>query len=201
MQEISRRLEVIRSRMADSGLDALIVPRADEYLGEYVPEHNERLRWISGFSGSAGVVIVLPDSAVIFVDGRYTVQVREQVPDELFDFLDLYEQPHVEWLADRLEAGARVGYDPRMHSLEWQRAAVKSLEAKGQDLVETADNLVDLCWTDRPRAPVHEALLLAEKYTGRDSQAKRREIGAALAGPGHPLPAAGSGFRTAASQR
>jgi Xaa-Pro aminopeptidase len=184
VQEISRRLEDIRSRMADSGLDALIVPRADEYLGEYVPEHNERLRWISGFSGSAGVVIVLRDSAVIFVDGRYTVQVREQVPDELFDFLDLYEQPHVEWLAGRLEAGARVGYDPRMHSLEWQRAAVKALEAKGLDLVETAENLVDLCWTDRPRAPVHEALLLAEKYTGRDSQSKRREIGAALAEQG-----------------
>ena len=109
MQEISKRLEDIRSQMAESGLDALIVPRADEYLGEYVPAHNERLSWISGFSGSAGVAIVLQDSAAIFVDGRYTVQVRQQVPEKLFDYLDLYEQPHVEWLAGRLNADAFAG--------------------------------------------------------------------------------------------
>ena len=77
------RLAAVRDCMREAGLDALIVPRADEYLGEYVPAHNERLRWISGFSGSAGVAIVLQDSAAIFVDGRYTVQVRQHVQVEL----------------------------------------------------------------------------------------------------------------------
>ena len=180
MQEISNRLEALRSRMADIGLDALVVPRADEYLGEYVPGHNERLRWVSGFTGSAGVVIVLRDSAAIFVDGRYTVQVRQQVPAELFEFLDLYAQPHVEWLAGQLESGARVGYDPRMHALEWQRAAVETLDAAGMELVETLQNLVDACWLDRPPAEVHPASLLDDEYSGRDSLAKRRDIGKAI---------------------
>src|SRR5210317_2005480 len=113
MQTISARLQALRAQMAEAGLDALIIPRADEYLGEYIPEHNERLRWISGFTGSAGVVIVLRESAAIFVDGRYTVQVRQQVSADLFDMLHLVEQPHVEWLAARLKTGDRVGYDPR----------------------------------------------------------------------------------------
>ena len=80
MTDIPNCLTKIRHQMSTLGLDALIIPRADEYLGEYIPERNERLRWISGFTGSAGVVIVLQDRAVIFVDGRYTVQVRKQVP-------------------------------------------------------------------------------------------------------------------------
>ena len=91
MQTIAQRLQSIRAQMEVMNLAALIVPRADEYLGEYIPEHHERLRWISGFTGSAGVVIVLRESAAIFVDGRYTVQVRQQVSADLFDMLHLVE--------------------------------------------------------------------------------------------------------------
>ena len=183
-QEISRRLQAIRAQMLEMDLAALIVPRADEYLGEYIPEHNERLRWISGFTGSAGVVIVLRESAAIFVDGRYTVQVRQQVSEDLFDILHLLEQPHVEWLAAKLETGDRVGYDPRMHTLDWQQATLKTLEGAGQELIETPDNLVDRCWQDRPRPAVHGAVLLADRYTGRVSLDKRRAIGAAIAEQG-----------------
>ena len=78
-QSIQQRLAAVRAEMAKSGLDAFIIPRADEYLGEYVPQRNERLRWISGFSGSAGMAIVLKSGAAIFVDGRYTVQVKQQI--------------------------------------------------------------------------------------------------------------------------
>ena len=105
MQTISARLQALRAQMAEADLAALIIPRADEYLGEYIPEHNDRLRWASGFTGSAGVVIVLPDAAAIFVDGRYTVQVRQQVSEELFQILHLVDEPHVEWLTRQLEAG------------------------------------------------------------------------------------------------
>jgi Xaa-Pro aminopeptidase len=170
--------------MAERGLDALLVPRADEYLGEYLPEHNERLRWVCDFTGSAGVCIVMAERAAVFVDGRYTVQVRQQVDEDLFEFQHLVETPHVKWLSEQLEAGARVGYDPRMHNLAWQQAAEKSLSKRKIDLVETEDNLVDCCWEGRPEAPVRQARLLDESYTGKSSADKRAEVGAAIAEEG-----------------
>ena len=106
MKEIQDRLSAVRAEMVTADLDAFLVPRADEYLGEYVPEHNERLRWISGFSGSAGIVIVLSDEAVIFVDGRYTIQVQQQVPGDLFEFRVL-----TRFAYRKKKPGAVVRYD------------------------------------------------------------------------------------------
>ncbi len=184
MQAISQRLEAVRAQMAERDLDALVVPRADEYLGEYIPVHNERMMWISGFTGSAGVVIVLRDSAAIFVDGRYTVQVRQQVSDELFEILSLVDEPHMKWLSAQLPEGARIAYDPRMHPLSWQQAAEKILHKAGHELVEQTDNLIDLCWQDRPAPQSRPALLLAEDYSGQHSASKRAEIGNLIAAEG-----------------
>ena len=150
MTDIAKRLARVRQQMSRLGLDALIVPRADEYLGEYIPERNERLRWISGFTGSAGAVIVLQDRAVIFVDGRYTVQVTKQVPADLFEVLHLIDTPHLPWLAGQLPPAARVGCDPRMHPYRWYQEAEKTLGEAGIELVGTAENVVDACWNDRP---------------------------------------------------
>jgi len=184
MSEIADRLAAVRREMALRELQALIVPRADEYLGEYIPERNERLRWISGFTGSAGVAILFADRAAIFVDGRYTVQVRKQVPEELFEILHLVDEPHLPWLARQLPGGARVGYDPRLHPYRWQQEAVKALTKSGLELVELEENLVDLCWTGRPPAEVHTAMLQPEKLAGRSSEDKRRSIGRDLAKQG-----------------
>jgi Xaa-Pro aminopeptidase len=184
MQAISQRLEAVRAQMAERNLDALVVPRADEYLGEYIPAHNERMLWVSGFTGSAGVVIVLRESAVIFVDGRYTVQVRQQVSEELFEILSLVEQPPMKWLSEQLGEGAQVGYDSRMHPLNWQRGSNKILGKAGQSLVALEDNLIDLCWLDRPLAKDRPALLLAEEYSGQSSASKREEIGALIEAAG-----------------
>jgi Xaa-Pro aminopeptidase len=184
MTDIAERLARVRQHMSSQGLDALIIPRADEYLGEYIPERNERLRWISGFTGSAGVVIVLQDRAVIFVDGRYTVQVRKQVPEDLFEVLHLLEDPHLPWLASSLEAGARVGVDPRLHPYRWYQKAEKTLGEAGIELLCTDENVVDACWDDRPGPLVTTALLQPESLTGRSCLDKRREIGASLAGQG-----------------
>lgn len=181
---IRARLEAVRAHMRARALDALIVPRADEYLGEYIPPRNERLRWISGFTGSAGVVVVLPDAAAIFVDGRYTVQVRQQVAAELFEYRHLVDEPHAHWLATRLERGARVGYDPRMHTLTWQKKTTDTLARRGVELVALEQNIVDLCWHDRPQAVRHPAILMEQRYTGKSSADKRREIGAAIAAQG-----------------
>ncbi len=183
-QQIRERLGAVRCAMQRLELDALIVPRADEYLGEYLPPHNERLRWISGFSGSAGIVIVMHDSAAIFVDGRYTVQVRQQVPAELFEFLHLVEEPHARWLGKRLGAGKRVGYDSRMHTLSWQRRTSEVFEECSVALVALEENPIDRAWHDRPVPEIHPAMLMEQRFTGRASLDKRREIGALIAEKG-----------------
>lgn len=180
MTAIADRLAAVRTLMADSGHDALIVPRADEYLGEYIPAHNERLLWISGFTGSAGTVVVLRDRAAIFVDGRYTVQVRNEVDNDLFEYHHLIEEPHAQWLVKQLGAEARVACDPRMHSLSWFQSTRKTLQKGGLELIASTDNLIDRCWKDRPQAVVNPALLLGEEFTGSSSVQKRQRIAADL---------------------
>ncbi|MDH5171971.1 MAG: aminopeptidase P family protein [Gammaproteobacteria bacterium] len=184
MNVIAGRLEAVREQMRAAGYQALVVPRADEYLGEYIPAHNERLRWLSGFTGSAGFVIVTLERAAIFVDGRYTVQVRREVSAELFDYLRLGDDPHADWLAGQLPRGAVVACDARMHGLRWYRDTASALTAAGLQLEPTKNNLVDACWQDRPAPRVAPALLLAEQYTGESSAAKRQRIGAAVAARG-----------------
>jgi Xaa-Pro aminopeptidase len=184
MERIAERLGQVRAHMVELNLDAMVVPRADEYLGEYLPDYNERMHWISGFTGSAGAVIVMRERAAIFVDGRYTVQVRQQVAEDLYAILHLVETPPVKWLAGQLAAGARVGYDSRLHSLKWQKDAERVLRKSEIELVELEQNLIDLCWTDRPRAEAHKALLLDQSYSGQASIDKRQQVGAAIADKG-----------------
>ncbi len=184
MKGIEQRLTMVRTLMAEANYDALIVPRADEYLGEYIPPHNERLLWISDFTGSAGLVIVLRDKAAIFVDGRYTVQVGQQVSAELFEVHHLVDEPHANWLAQQLPEGARVAYDPRMHTLQWQKTTRATVAKKSQSLVPDVDNLIDRSWADRPEARIDPALLLEESFTGESSASKRARIAQVLVDKG-----------------
>ncbi|MEP1594096.1 MAG: aminopeptidase P family N-terminal domain-containing protein, partial [Halieaceae bacterium] len=181
---IEHRLKLLREEMARADLDALVIPRADEYLGEYLPPHNERLRWATGFTGSAGVAIILRETAAIFVDGRYRVQVRQQVPATLFEYHHLLEEPHLAWLAAALAPGARVGCDPRLHTPSWFDSANSTLAAAGMSLQASTDNLIDRCWSDRPPARVEPALLLGMEYSGESSIAKRQRVGAMVAAAG-----------------
>lgn len=181
MRSAQQRLATLRQAMAAASLDALLVPRADEYLGEYIPAHNERLHWLTGFTGSAGVAIVLADSAALFVDGRYTVQVREQVDGQSYAFHHLIDTPQIPWLVEQLSEGARVGCDPRLHTLAWFTGAQASLAAGGIELVPDADNLIDQCWVDRPSPIVSPAILLEAQYTGETSESKRRRLGEKIA--------------------
>jgi Xaa-Pro aminopeptidase len=184
MQAIGDRLVALRREMAEAGYDALLVPRADEYLAEYPPRHNERLRWVSGFTGSAGMAVVLADRAALFVDGRYTVQVREQAPAALFEYHHLIEEPPLAWLVEVLAAGATVACDARTHSFEWYRRAERVLDEAGISLAATPDNLVDRCWTDRPAPLVEAAILLEEAYAGESSLARRQRIAEGIAAQG-----------------
>lgn len=176
MTAIEPHLAAVRQLMAAADYDALVVPRADEYLGEYIPEHKERLRWISGFTGSAGMAVILRERAAIFVDGRYTVQVRQEVPAALFDYHHLIEEPPAQWLAANLPQGARVACDPRLHSLHWYRQTHSALAVAGVELIADTDNLIDRCWHDRPEAVCRPALLLDAAFTGESSGDKRQRI-------------------------
>lgn len=184
MDEIAQRLAAVRKEMKAAGCDALVVPRADEYLGEYIPAHNERLRWLSGFTGSAGFVLLTLERAAIFVDGRYTVQVRQEVSPELFEYCRFGEDPHSLWLAANLPRGATVGCDTRMHPLRWYRDTETALHSHGLQLLACQGNFIDACWQDRPTPIVSQALLLPERFTGESSISKRQRIGAAIAEKG-----------------
>jgi Xaa-Pro aminopeptidase len=176
MTAVEARLGAVRKLMAKARYAALVVPRADEYLGEYIPLDKERLHWISGFTGSAGMVLVLPDRAAIFVDGRYTVQVRAEVPPALFEYHHLLENPQAQWLAAALPAGARVVCDPRLHSLQWYQDTKNTLAVAGVELVADTDNLIDRCWQARPDPVCGPALLLGNAFTGEASSDKRQRI-------------------------
>jgi Xaa-Pro aminopeptidase len=173
------KLDLVREAMAAADIQAFIVPRADEYLGEYVPEHNERLQWISGFSGSAGMAIILVDRAAIFVDGRYTIQVKQQVSSELYEYHHLIDETPIAWLKKQLTSG-RVGIDSRLHSYKWFKDTRAVCSAAGLSLLELTSNPIDDNWHDRPVPERQLATLLDSQFTGEPSSAKRQRIGAAI---------------------
>ncbi len=177
---IASRLDAIREHMDKHSIDAYIVPSADEYLGEYIPERNRRLQWVSGFSGSAGMVIVLKEQAAIFVDGRYRVQVRDQVSTEDFLILHLVDDPQPEWLISQLAAGSQVAIDPRMHTYHWHQKTQKTLADADIGLLSLDYNLIDACWTDRPDADIKPVMLMPTATAGRNSADKRAAIGATI---------------------
>ncbi|GIU12097.1 MULTISPECIES: aminopeptidase P family protein [unclassified Shewanella] len=174
---IAARLDAIRTEMAKSNLDAFIIPRADEYLGEYVPEHNERMLWASGFTGSAGVIIVLKTRAAIFVDGRYTVQVRQQLDANLFEFLSLHDTAQAQWLIEQLGENAQVGFDARLHTLAWFNQTHSELAKAQIQLTQVEQNPIDLNWSDRPTPTSTPVMLFSEQSAGRSSLEKRKTIG------------------------
>ena len=180
MAGLEEHLASLREAMARENHDALFVPRADEYLGEYIPRHSERLRWLTGFTGSAGMAVVLRDRAAVFVDGRYTVQVRREVPPALFEYHHLIEEPPAKWLVAALPGGGRAACDPRLHSLRWYRETKDTLAASGIELCVEPHNLIDRCWRDRPAPVYRPAILLDEALTGASSAQKRQRIAATL---------------------
>ncbi len=181
VSQLSLRLDALRGELDARGLDGFIIPRGDEFMGEYVPPSAERLEFISGFTGSAGLAIVLKDAAAVFTDGRYTIQVRDQSPAELFDHGQIPEENPMDWAKAKLADGAKLGFDSRLHTLRWTDQARRKLETGGITLTPVSDNPVDKVWTDRPAEPGAPFTVHDIAYTGRDSADKLAEIGKALA--------------------
>ena len=179
MSQIKNHLVSIRDWMSENNIDALIIPHEDEYLSEYIPPECERLAWATGFTGSAGAAVILKDKAAIFVDGRYTVQVRNQVDESLLEYKHLVSEPYLKWIQENTKNGCKVGYDPRLHRANWVKSAKKTLGEK-LNLVSISKNPIDLYWHEKPEAKCEEALLLDQKFTGKSSADKRNEIATAL---------------------
>ncbi|ENY6498222.1 aminopeptidase P family protein [Vibrio parahaemolyticus] len=177
------RVNAIREWLAQHNIDALLIPHEDEYLGEYVPAHNERLHWLTGFTGSAGAAVITQDKATIFVDGRYTVQVTKQVPSDLFEYRHLIEEPALDWIQDNLTANASVAIDPRMHSSAWLDMAQANLAGK-LELNILSSNPIDELWHDRPAPVVSDVRLMPTEAVGQSSESKRKEIAQLVAKAG-----------------
>lgn len=174
------RLDRLREALEKAGVDGFILPRADEHMGEYIPAPAERLSWLTGFTGSAGVVLVLPEVAVIFVDGRYTLQVAQQVDTDRWTPEHVVRTPPADYLRAHLGA-RRLGFDPKLHSINAAKRLADAAEAAGGTLVPLDANPIDALWDARPAAPLGPVEILPTHLTGLDAAAKRERIAADLA--------------------
>jgi Xaa-Pro aminopeptidase len=175
------RLSALRAELKRRGLDGFIVPRADRHQNEYVAPSEERLPWLTGFTGSAGAAVVLSDRAVIFVDGRYLLQVREQIDETLFSVEHLVDNPPDKWLEANLPAGARFGYDPWLHTADAAEKLSKACAAAGATLTPAEPNPIDSAWTERPAPPLGRVTVHDQKFAGDTAQAKLARIQAEIA--------------------
>jgi Xaa-Pro aminopeptidase len=177
---VAPRLAALRAELKRIGLDGFIVPRADEHQGEYMPPNARRLAWLSAFTGSAGVAVVLPEEAAIFVDGRYTLQVRAQTDTALFTPLDLTGDGLERWIEDHAQ-GLSIGFDPWLHTADGVARLRKAAETGGFRLLACDRNPIDTVWTDRPSVPVAHVFEHPFALAGEEAAAKRARIGDCLA--------------------
>ena len=178
--EGKERLTALRAELAKRKLDGFIVPRTDQHQNEYVPACEERLAWLTGFAGSAGVAVVLAEKAALFVDGRYTLEARAQVDTSSFAIEHLIDQPPEEWVAKNLKSGAVFGYDPLRTTIDAVEKLSKACERASGKLVAVDTNPVDAIWKDRPELPLAKVVLHDMRFAGESAEEKLKRIRAEL---------------------
>ncbi len=163
-----------RAFLEEQGLDGFLVPHGDEFQNEYLPACNERLLWLTGFSGSAGMAVILKQQAAIFIDGRYTLQVTKEVDLDLFTPLQVPQNSAADWLADKARGSDRIGYDPRLLTVQQLEKLRRDTEKAGGKctFVATSENPVDAIWQDRPAEPQTPVSLHPLKYAGQKAGEK-----------------------------
>ena len=176
MQTHEARLSALREELKRRGLDGFVIPISDEHMSEYIGGYAQRLAWLTGFGGSAGSAVVLKDLAAMFVDGRYTIQVRDQVDSKLYDYCLVPKVSMGKWIADNAPAGAKIGFDPWLHTKGWADEVGKALAKKGSKLIAVDTNPVDAVWQDQPEPSTAAALVHADEHAGRSSAEKRAEV-------------------------
>ncbi|HEX8554727.1 MAG TPA: aminopeptidase P family protein [Sphingomonas sp.] len=172
----SDRLAALRAHLAATGLDGFVVPLTDEHMSEYVGAYAQRLAWLTGFQGSAGTAVVLADRAAIFTDGRYTLQVREQVSGDDYDYVAVPATSVADWLARHAPPGGRIGYDPWLHARPWVTQTATALADRDAQLVAVDANPVDAVWPDRPAPSPARMTVHDDALAGASSAAKRAAI-------------------------
>jgi Xaa-Pro aminopeptidase len=177
----AQHVPLIRKAMAEQGLDGLLVPHEDEHQNEYLPAANDRLAWATGFTGSAGAAVILKDKAAVFVDGRYTLQVRDQVDQSLFEIRDLVEGGVPAYLESATSGGQKIGYDPRLHSPDALERLKAAAARAGAELHPVQPNPLDQAWgRARPPQPTAPVVPHPLAYAGEDSSSKRHRLGEML---------------------
>jgi len=179
--ESASRIAALRAELKRRGLDGFVVPRADRQQNEYLPASEERLAWLTGFTGSAGAAIVLADRAVLFVDGRYTVQAGAQIDAAIFSIAHLVDDPPEHWLGQNLKGGATIGYDPWLHTTDSAERLKKACASAGATLVAVADNPIDALWNGRPKPPAGPIVLRDVKFAGESAADKIKRARGELA--------------------
>lgn len=181
MSSYEDRLKALREELASRKLTGFVVPLTDEHMSEYVGAYAQRLAWLTGFQGSAGSAVVMPEEAAIFTDGRYTIQVREQVDGEHWEYVGVPGTSIAEWLCDHADNGARIGYDPWLHTRQWVQSAEKALAEKGAELVAVDTNPIDAIWPDKPMPSAAKLIVHDDSYAGKTSAEKRQDMADAMA--------------------
>ena len=176
MQTHEARLSALRKELERRGVDGFVIPISDEHLSEYVGEYAQRLAWLTGFGGSAGIAAVLKDKAAIFVDGRYTLQVRDQVDGAHWEYRSIPQDSVAGWIAENAPDCAKIAFDPWLHTPGWAEGVARVLSDAGMELVAAQDNPVDAVWDDRPQPSPAPAFAQDDALTGRSSADKRAAV-------------------------
>jgi Xaa-Pro aminopeptidase len=178
--EVPARVAMLRGQLARRGLDGFIVPRADRFQNEYVPRSADRLGWLTGFTGSAGLAIVLAERAVLFVDGRYVVQAGEEIDRSIFTIEHLVDNPPPRWIEANLPPQTRLGYSPWLHSADGAERLAKACAAADASLVPVEENPIDTIWQNRPAPPLGKVVAHDLRYAGEDAPDKLSRVRAEL---------------------
>ncbi|NKB20214.1 MAG: M24 family metallopeptidase [Alphaproteobacteria bacterium] len=180
----AERIAALRGELLNQELDGFLVPLSDEHQSEFPPKRAQRLAWLSDFTGSAGIAVVLKDKAALFVDGRYTLQVREQADPSIYEFCSISDDPPGSWIVKNASAGSRIGYDPWLHT----KTGVTQLETKCRvaqiELVQIEANPLDAAWDDQPPAPLAPVYPHPVEIAGRSTEEKLAEVAATIRGSG-----------------
>ncbi len=180
-----KRLTDLRNELKRRDVDAFLIPKADEHQGEFIARRSERLMWLTGFSGSAGMAVVMrKGKAALFVDGRYTLQAGTEVDGDQFEIHHITETPPHRWLAKNLTAGAKVGFDPWLHTDDQIKRFERAARQAGAITIQLADNPLDAVWVGRPSAPMAPVVAHPAKYCTDTAAQKRRQIGQAIKAQG-----------------
>ena len=172
----TKKIQLLRDELKRQGLNGLIVPLHDEYQGEWIPAHSRRLEWLTGFTGSAGVAILLDNRAAIFVDGRYTLQAQQQVNISVFELHHIAKSSPKKWLAE-MPAKTQLGYDPWLHSPKEVDMLTQACNRANSALIALENNPIDTIWIDQPAAPSNPIVAYSHERAGETSQHKRARIG------------------------